>query len=115
MTPTWTLPTSVRILGKTFTVEPRDFTEDNTCTASINLRSQRIWVAEHLHQQDAVSSLFHEIMHAIEDFADLDMSEQEIDVLAYGMFAVLADNADLVLRLCDEHADELAVARIGRR
>ena len=45
--------------------------------------------------QGKCRTLLHEIMHGIEHHFKLDLSEEEIDNLANGMYMVIKDNPDL--------------------
>ena len=40
--------------------------------------------------------LWHEILHGIAMQSNLDLSEQEVDVLSFGVYQVLKDNPDVV-------------------
>ena len=44
------------------------------------------------------STLLHELLHAIEEFSGIDLSEEDVRALEYGLWGLFRNNPDLMLR-----------------
>lgn len=57
-----------------------------------DLSDRTITLKEDLTAEDGFSTLWHEVLHCIEDNFNLNLTEREIDNLSHGICQVLIDN-----------------------
>lgn len=91
------IPEKIRIGGVEFdvVVEPRLNDGQRMLAGQIRYMECQIAIAEESSHEYRCLSLWHEIMHGIEDQAQLDLGEQKeriIEAFARGVYQVLQDN-----------------------
>jgi hypothetical protein len=90
------LPTSVRVAGLDFTVgieDSEDFTDD--LFGQVDYRRRRIRISDRADEVRQRETLLHEVIHAVDEAVDADLTEHQVTVIARGLFAVIRDNPDL--------------------
>lgn len=92
MTPA--LPDAIKIIGKTYKVEPVPEMDDD-CGACYDSK-QLIKISEDLPQELSQDTLLHEVMHAIDFQMHTNMKERQISAMAAGLTAVFKENPDFV-------------------
>ena len=109
------LPESIRIGGVEFEVivEPRLNDGEKMLAGQIRHMDCQILVNEDSSHEYKCLSLWHEIMHGIEDMAQIDLGENReriIDAFAHGVYQVLQDNGGRLFDLApvnmEGYADE---------
>lgn len=97
------MPTSIRVLGYTFTVRPED-SEDfaEHFNGEIVHSKQEIRVVASLGPDIARETLLHEVIHGIERATATDLSEEQVRAFSRGLYAVMRDNPKLVEWLMGE-------------
>ena len=91
------IPEKIRIGGVEFTVvvEPRLNDGQRMLTGQIRYMECQIAIAEESSHEYRCLSMWHEIMHGIEDQAQLDLGDQKeriVEAFARGVYQVLQDN-----------------------
>jgi hypothetical protein len=85
-------PTSVRILGKRYSVERVDKSAIVDDLGVCDFKALKILVVRDLHKDLEQDTLLHEVMHAVDEAMQLKMSERQICAMASGLLAVLKDD-----------------------
>ncbi len=62
----------------------------------INHEEQTIYISPHTARDVRSQTLWHELIHAIEFHAGLDLGEQAVDILAAGVYAILKANPHMI-------------------
>lgn len=95
-----TLIERLRIFGKTWRVY---WVPENTMahanSGTVHYRNQEINISLAQHNDQAIDTLLHEAIHAIDNEMHLELSEQQVQVLACSIMALLRDNPELALAL----------------
>lgn len=91
------IPEKIRIGGVEFTVvvEPRLNDGQRMLAGQIRYMECQIAIAEESSHEYRCLSMWHEIMHGIEDQAQLDLGDQKeriVEAFARGVYQVLQDN-----------------------
>lgn len=87
------LPKVLRIVGKNYAVETMTLGEDY---GECNDQTQTIKIAEGIAHGMERDTLLHEAIHAIDYSMQLKMSEKQVCGLGTAVYALLADNPELV-------------------
>jgi hypothetical protein len=87
------LPKVLRIVGKNYAVETMELGEDY---GECNDQTQTIKIAKNIAHGMERDTLIHEAIHAIDYCMQLRMSEKQVCGLGTAIYALLADNPDLV-------------------
>ena len=82
------IPKTLKIQGHTFKVQQVDTEELDNDAGEMNLSRGYIKVRKDLPQTQLEQTLFHEILHALNN----EMKEEEVEWLAQGIYQVLKDN-----------------------
>jgi hypothetical protein len=85
----------LRLLGHDISVIYGDPGIGRDVYGSWDRSSMTIQISNAIHQQDQVSTLIHEIGHALNDLLDLGITESQIAALTQGLYQVLRDNPDM--------------------
>lgn len=88
------LPAEVKIIGKTYKIEPVPEMDDE-CGACYDSK-QLIKISEDLPQELSQDTLLHEVMHAIDFQMHTNMKERQISAMAAGLTAVFKENPTFV-------------------
>lgn len=88
------LPVEIKIIGKTYKVEPVPEMDDE-CGACYDSK-QLIKISEDLPQELSQDTLLHEVMHAIDFQMHTNMKERQISAMAAGLTAVFKENPTFV-------------------
>ena len=91
-------PSTLRILGKTFALKPIPDSEFhvNGNAGRMDFSRQIIWLDMAQEDDQIGDTLLHEAIHALDYSLTLDFSEKQTHALACGLYALFADNPDLV-------------------
>lgn len=89
-----TLPPSIKIIGKVYTVEPVPEL-DEECGLCYDVK-QLIKISEELPQELSQDTLLHEVMHAVDYQMHINMKERQISAMASGLIAVFKENPEFV-------------------
>ena len=99
------LPKVLRIVGKNYAVETMKLGEDyGLCDDQI----QTIKIAEDIAHGMERDTLLHEAIHAIDYCMQLKMSERQVCGLGTALYALLADNPELVKYLMEKPKKHVA-------
>lgn len=82
----------MRILGKEYDVINAEQTIMNDKIGLIDLRANKIYLADIENEDTIKETLLHEIIHAIEHSLGLDLSEQQVVALSSGLYSVAKEN-----------------------
>ena len=85
-----TLPLEIKIIGKTYKIEPVPEMDDD-CGACYDAK-QLIKISEDLPQELSQDTLLHEVMHAVDYQMHTNMKERQISAMAAGLTAVFKEN-----------------------
>lgn len=89
-------PATIRILGKDWTIEPMSAEAQSmadSCTFGTCLYGeQRLIIRPRTKVSVAISTLLHEILHAINDTQSAGLTEHQVELMEASLYAVLADN-----------------------
>lgn len=91
---TLTLPQEIKIIGKTYRVEPVPEMDDD-CGACYDSK-QLIKISEDLAQELAQDTLLHEVIHAVDFQMHTNLKERQVSALASGLTAVFKENPEFV-------------------
>lgn len=91
--PSSPIPTSVMILGKTYTIA---LNELDGLLGCVDHSSQHIQINTGQHPESERDSLLHEIFHAVCFQTHLKLSERQVHALGAGLYQILTQNPDLV-------------------
>lgn len=69
--------------------------DGHSLAGQIDYNRHTIRLYDRLDNQQAWETLWHEVVHGIADFMDVDVTEEEVGRLANGLTLVLADNPGL--------------------
>lgn len=99
-------PAKVRVFGKVYDVQyvtggPVEEDELGDCNYSL----QRISIRDGLGFSEERSTVLHEVLHCIEAALNVMLTEQQIELLESGLYAVIADNPAFVDYLQEEKKD----------
>ena len=87
-------PERIKIISKRFTIEwtkaGGDLPEDHM--GECRTYEQRILVEDGLQYDTQKETLFHEVLHAISDEMDIELTEEQVTGASKGVLAVLMDN-----------------------
>lgn len=83
-------PSTIRVIGKKFTVVFGDSPDRGSCEAT----KQKITILHDMPADEERDTLLHEVLHAIEEAMGLDMPDRHIRLLATGLYAVFRDNPE---------------------
>jgi hypothetical protein len=92
------LPKKVKILGRTFSVEYKDFSEaihSSIDCGNTTYYKQQIQLDNAAHREYQEMALLHEITHAIDNALSLELGEKNIRQLGMSLYQVLNDNGFL--------------------
>jgi hypothetical protein len=93
------LPETVRILGKTWTVRVQSSEGlSMSVTGQVDYLEQRITLLEQ-HPEQVQDTLLHECIHALDHTLLIQLTEGQVHALTGGLMALLRDNPELVLTL----------------
>lgn len=98
---------SLRILGKNFQI----FWEEKVADDAIGMcetHRQTIRVETGLPRETEEDTLFHEVIHAVDETLGLGLSERQVIALASGLLAVYKDNKPVI----DEYFNGTRTPRI---
>lgn len=97
-------PDTVRIFGKTFTVETQPSGRiEHDYNGQVDFSAQVITLASDLHPEKERETVLHELVHGIEMALGLKISEQSVQSLGAGLFVILRENPEWVRWIMDEH------------
>jgi len=102
---------SVHILGCDFPIEmvPSDHPAMEEAWGSFEHKDQKFYVQADLAEGIAKETLFHEIIHAVDDMLVSEgLTEKQIFRLSVVLYAVLRDNGELRSYLFGEEASDAA-------
>ena len=99
------LPKVLRIVGKNYAVEVMKLDADY---GECNDQTQTIKVAEGLAHGLERDTLLHEAIHAIDYCMSLKMSEKQVNGLGAALYALLADNPELVKYIMEKPKKHVA-------
>ena len=88
-------PERIKVISKRFTVEyqPTGSADlDPEHAGECRTLEQRILIEEGMKPDTQKDTLLHEVLHAISDEMDLELSEEQVTGAAKGILAVLMDN-----------------------
>lgn len=88
------LPDTIKIIGKTYRVEPVPEMDDD-CGACYDAK-QLIKISEDIPHELSQDTLLHEVMHAVDYQMHLNMKERQISAMAAGLTAVFKENPEFV-------------------
>lgn len=88
------LPQEIKIIGKTYRVEPVPEMDDD-CGACYDSK-QLIKISEDLAQELAQDTLLHEVIHAVDFQMHTNLKERQVSALASGLTAVFKENPEFV-------------------
>lgn len=90
-------PRKVSILGRVFkiTYVIKGPLEDDEL-GEVDLSTQKMSILEGLSADKERSVVLHEIIHGIDDILDLGLSEEQVNGLENGLFAVMRDNPRVI-------------------
>ncbi len=90
----------LKIYGMKFTVEYSDPADWNgQAMGRVNCKTSKISIASNMPEDVAASILLHEILHVIDDYNHLELSETQVASLSTGLFSCLRDNPDLLEKI----------------
>lgn len=100
-------PTKLKILGKTFTVNPvdPDVLSDGDTRGRWNSSKCTIHYRADGSIDDVKDTVFHEVLHAIDYTAQLELTERQVHALSGLVLAVCRDNPDLINWLLEVQHD----------
>ncbi len=88
-----TIPESVKIGGITYRIVYASKVDDrDKYNGVIEYRSCEIRLRENVSEQRMKKVLLHEILHGIDDVANIGLTEQQTDAVASGLYQVTVDN-----------------------
>lgn len=85
---------SVRVIGKTYTVRVVNKSPLDKDSGECDEKSQTITVNEDQTEEAMQDTILHEVVHAIDHTLRLDMSENQVAMMATGLIAVIRDNPE---------------------
>lgn len=92
-------PERVRVLGKrvsvTFVTPGDDVLKGDDGIAGLAINDpnkQSVWISDGMPLESEQDAMLHEVIHLIEAWMDIDLSEQAVTKLATGLLAVIKDN-----------------------
>lgn len=86
------IPSSLRILGKTFSVRCLKKDEEVEVDGLMELGKQRISIRPSPNKECTQDTSLHEVVHAVADSLGLEMTESQVHGLAAGLLSVFKDN-----------------------
>jgi Zn-dependent peptidase ImmA (M78 family) len=91
-------PERVRVLGKQFQIKfhPEGSEEMEGNLGMCSYDKQIVYVEEGMPLENEQSTVFHELIHAVEEMMQLGLSEEHVKGLEVGLFALLRDNPSFV-------------------
>lgn len=89
-------PCTVRVMGKTYSIQYVEKVDEKDSLGEHELHVQVIKIRENQHAESKRETLLHELVHAIDEQLDLGMKEHQVHRLAIGLFQVLRENDHLV-------------------
>jgi len=88
---------TVRVIGKTYKLlEVDSLDNQGLCEDD----KQQISIRKGMPIESWADTVIHEITHAIDFNLKLGLSERQVHCIGSGLWAVLADNAELTQRIC---------------
>lgn len=90
------IPENIKIMGHTYTITNDYSINENMFKGGCSTEGQSILIGSMMHDEHKFSILLHEILHALDYYAELKLPHQTITVLAEMIFQVLNDNNFLV-------------------
>ena len=99
------IPKVLRIVGKNYAVEKMKLGDDY---GECNYQTQTIKVAEEIAHGMERDTLLHEAIHAIDYCMQLKMSEKQVCGLGTAIYALLADNPELVKYIMEKPKKHVA-------
>lgn len=99
------LPKVLRIVGKNYAVETMKLGDDY---GECNDQTQTIKIAEDIAHGMERDTLLHEAIHAIDYCMQLKMSEKQVCGLGTALYALLADNPELVKYIMEKPKKHVA-------
>ena len=85
-------PKTVKVLGKTYRILFVDLVDDDGSSGSHSFASLEVRLDKNLHAEVQAETLLHELIHAVEEHMDLELTEKQVHGLSVGLFQVLRDN-----------------------
>lgn len=94
------IPEKVKIGCKDYEVEILDkllYLEGKTVYGTINTNSSKIEIstAGEVSKDSINLTFFHEVLHGLEDFLDIDLTEEHIEKFAKGLYLFVKENPEV--------------------
>jgi hypothetical protein len=89
------LPKTIDVLGKKFTIEALKPDEYEECDGFMSLPQQVIGIRLQPAMDYNHDTMFHEITHAVDEILGLGLKEKQVHQLSAGLIAVLKQNKEL--------------------
>ncbi|HOT31249.1 MAG TPA: hypothetical protein PLQ61_06765 [Bacteroidales bacterium] len=94
------IPEKVKIGCKDYEIEIVDkllYLEGKTACGVINRNSCKIELstAEAMSEDSMNLTFFHEVLHGLEDFFDIDLTEEQIEKFAKGLYLFIKENPEV--------------------
>lgn len=94
------IPEKVKIGCKDYTVEILDkllYLEGKTAYGIINTNSSKIEIstAGEVSKDSINLTFFHEVLHGLEDFLDIELTEEQIEKFAKGLYLFIKENPEI--------------------
>lgn len=91
------LPSLIRVIGKPYSVELVPKTKLETADlGECKYPEQQITIQSGQAKEQEQDTLLHEVIHAVDEAMDTDLSETQVRRMATGLLAVFHDNPDFV-------------------
>lgn len=105
------LPDTVKILSHTYDLHvdvPGQWSDENVgwmCD-----KAQEIRINGSMHPEAQLTTLFHEIVHALDAYGEQNMTESQVNYISAGLVSVLRDNPELLIPFLPLDIDDEGVS-----